>query len=140
LLSIESLEVSAKCNRLSFEVPWFDKASNFCLHYILRPSSDRKERFKPPTKSLVAALSGSLVVGSRSDLEVVSWLGADYPYLADSNSLSDVQAVVDYALQTCRLGDGSRAQSAMNSLREKLCLGKIMQYYYNAFSRIKSIM
>ena len=136
--SVEKIHLPAKFNRFANEMPWFKRASLSSFHYIARPSVVNGKRFKPPTKAIVAALSGALVISTAEDAEFVSWVGADYPYLAPSNSLPDVLAVIDFALGSVDAETVRGAHEAMRKLAREFRLEKILKAYCAAFADIQA--
>ncbi|WP_104914056.1 hypothetical protein [Pontimonas salivibrio] len=69
---------------------------HYSHHYSVRAWNDR-DGFKPMMKGFFAARLGAVVIASAEDEESRLILGDDYPYLAASSSVEDVQAIIDYA-------------------------------------------
>ncbi len=135
---VEKIYLPAKFNRLAYEIPWFKQASLSSFHYIARPAVSRAKRFKPPTKAVIAALSGALAISTAEDAEFISWVGADYPYLAPSNSFADVSAVIDFALGSVDAEIVRGAHESMRKLAREFRLENILKAYYSAFSDIQA--
>ena len=138
LASVEKMHLPAKFNRFANEMPWFKRASLSSFHYIARPFVANGRRFKPPTKAIVAALSGALVISTAEDAEFISWVGADYPFLASSNSLPDVSAVIDFALGSVDVEIMRGAHEAMRKLAREFRLEKILEAYCAAFADLQA--
>lgn len=76
---------------------------------------------KPATKVFLAARFGAVFLGSRDDNESLLILGPDYPYLARTSALHDVQELLSYAEETFGGPAWEAAVGVMGSLREISC-------------------
>ena len=89
------------------------------FHLIARPSLD-SGRFKPFTKGLIAAHFGAAVITSADDAEAIHWLGPDYPYIARSTKLSDLQEIVEYAKSSYQTDVYDRAVSLVSEVYRRI--------------------
>lgn len=77
--------------------------------------------FKDATKAYVSARFGAVFIGSQADEESLLVLGRDYPYLASSSSIEDVDKVLRYAEETFLGPVWIEAVDTMKSLRSEIC-------------------
>lgn len=106
--------------------PVFDTLRHYSHHYSVRAWNDR-DGFKPMMKGFFAARLGAVVIASAEDEESRLVLGDDYPYLAASSSLEDVQAIIQYAQHTHLGPEWERAVATMQELRQMSCPVKTAQ-------------
>jgi len=118
--------------------PWRDDlrhwANSINVHFIARPSEQISAlRFKPFTKGFLAAYLGAFIIGARYDNENSYWLGDDYPWLVEDESLSTARD----AIQRCRrdfvAGNVEKAQEVMAKLRRQSCPLQNASDYLAAF-------
>ncbi|MEX2441858.1 MAG: hypothetical protein WD400_04345, partial [Pontimonas sp.] len=103
-----------------------DGLRRYSHHYSVRAWNDR-DGFKPMMKGFFAARLGAVVIASAEDEESRLILGDDYPYLAASSALEDVQAIIEYAQHTHLGPEWERAVATMQELRQMSCPVKTAQ-------------
>jgi hypothetical protein len=104
-------------------LPQLSRASH---HYSVRMWNEL-DGFKPMMKGFFAARLGAVVIASAEDEESRLILGDDYPYLAASSSVEDVQAIIDHAKNTHLGPEWERAVATMRELRQMSCPVKTAQ-------------
>jgi hypothetical protein len=77
--------------------------------------------YKPATKAFLAARVGGVFLGSRDDIESLLILGPDYPYLARTSALQEVQELVRYAEETFGGPVWDSAVEVMGRLKKESC-------------------
>lgn len=89
-------------------------------HYTIRNWLET-DGFKPLTKAFVAAWLRASVIASRDDPEAPLILGNEFPYLANSSSLQDIEEIIAYAESTHGSDVANRALKAVGKLRQLSC-------------------
>ena len=101
---------------------WMIQALNCSSHYIARPTRVVGEaRFKPFTKGFLAAQSDALAVASRLDLESTYWLGTDYPFLVNDETLKSAVDGVERLRDAWTSGDLAHSREVSHQNRQISC-------------------
>lgn len=115
----------------------FDRLDHFLAeishHYSVR-QDEKRLVFKPGLKIYIAALYGRAFIGSIDDRETLEILGEDYPYLAQSSNLEDVERVINFARESFGGREHSTALSQLKLLRREFCPANIAQQLAAAIS------
>lgn len=79
---------------VSLDPTWIERLADYNCHWIVRvdPGIRSFAGWKPFLKGFVAARSGAVVITTRDDPNAVHYLGDDYPFLADSLAVADLEA------------------------------------------------
>jgi hypothetical protein len=118
--------------------PWRDDlrhwANSINVHFIARPSEQISvSRLKPFTKGFLAAHLGAFIIGARYDNENSYWLGDDYPWLVEDESLSAARDAVQRCRRDFVAGNVEKAQEVMAKLRRQSCPLQNASDYLAAF-------
>ena len=95
-------------------VDWMSSLKKYNAHYAIR-SGILPNQFKPFTKGFIAAYVECPVLLASDDLEAKNFVGANYPYFTDSNSIAEVQNDIQ---RMCDEFGGSNWICAMKAMRE----------------------
>ena len=95
-------------------------ATRWSHHYSVRTFFGNGV-FKPATKAFLASMVGGVFLGSREDIESLLILGPEYPYLARTSALGEVQDMVRYAEETFGGPVWDSAVEVMGRLRRETC-------------------
>ena len=118
--------------------PWRDDlrhwANSMNVHFIARPSEQISvHRFKPFNKGFLAAHLGAFIIGARYDNENSYWLGDDYPWMVEDESLSAARDAIRRCRQDFEAGNVEKAQLVMARLRRQSCPVQNASDYLAAF-------
>lgn len=77
--------------------------------------------FKPFTKGIVAEHVGAISLISRIEKEAVTFLGSNYPYIADDNSKKSIIEMIDFMRETFKSATWDLAKESHKKLRPLTC-------------------
>ena len=101
---------------------WANQLLQYSVQYIARPSVQiRDGRFKPFTKGFLSAQLGQIVIGARFDAENRYWLGDDYPFYVEVETLDSCIAAIQRCRSAWESGDLVQARAVMQKLRVLSC-------------------
>jgi hypothetical protein len=114
---------TASAHRGFFEVGgWASQMRQYPVQYIARPSLQiRDGRFKPFTKGFQSAQLGQVVIGARFDAENRYWLGDDYPFFVEEETLESSTAAIQRCREAWEAGNLVHARAVMQKLRVLSC-------------------
>lgn len=131
------LEVSGKKMSQSdgsLSPDWVSDASSVPVQYIARPSARTADgRFKPFNKGFQSAQLGQLVIGGRFDVENRYWLGDEYPFYVEEESIDAAAAAIRNCQRAWEDGEVGAATTAMLRLRQVSCPVQNALDYRDAF-------
>lgn len=104
---------------------WLGRLGDYNMHYAVR-AAQRWDLHKPFLKGFTAAHAGAAIVIQRNQIEAVTWLGDDYPFLIDEPA--DARAIIaalDLAADSFGSSAWEMAFDVMGAVRERTSPQKI---------------
>lgn len=117
---LEGRITMARAKRDSAFADFLPRLPEFNLHYNVRAGLEADEAgFKPFTKGFTAAACRSNILLQRDVDDAVAYLGADYPYFVEDNTLESVRAGLDFAQDSFGGPDWRHGLEVMRAVAER---------------------
>ena len=119
---IQLLRDSIVANESEAQPDWMFDALRMTAHYIARPIDQQSSgQFKPFTKGFLAAHCGAITVGGKYEVENVHWLGADYPFLVEDQTIESAVRALDRCQDSWMSRDFDHARQVALENRQVSC-------------------
>jgi len=102
--------------------------------HLVTGTNSTKNVFKPFTKGIVAAHIGALALISQNDVEGISLLGRNYPYIAKNNNLNSILEMINYMQKNFLSNEWIFAEELNRNLEPYFCEVNITNMWQHLFS------
>ncbi len=100
-------------------LPMIEAMSDFNVHYAIRPNVRVRNSWKPFTKGINSAASGSVVLVQRGVEDAIELLGDDYPFLLDGANDDEITRGMTCLAASPGSSDWAIALDRMAALRDR---------------------
>ena len=97
---------------------WMGRLADYSLHYAIRQPQPF-DGFKPFLKGFTAAACGAAIVVPLGESDAQYYLGREYPFVLQDESLSSVQEMLKFAAASFGGPEWRFAQTIMDSVRDR---------------------